>query len=152
METSPVDDGVSFQLGGGVSVVIIRLSGAEPGDDSTFPLDSSLIEPSHDFPVDLGFRGDGRAFRLFVTNERLVHGPADLTDDERTTIERMVASIRFDRWESGETRNGWTALAPVLPNATMEWIGFDGERFIVTNDGDGNRAVLGPIPTLRRRW
>ena len=145
-ETSPVDDGVSFQLGGGVAVVIIRLSGAQPGDDSTFPLDPSVIEPSQDFPIDLGFRGDGQAFRLFVTNERLVHGPGDLTNGERATIERMVTSISFDEWVSGETRNGWTALAPVLPNATMEWIGFDGERFIVTNDADGNRAVLGPIP------
>jgi len=136
-----VDDGVKFSLGDGLFVDVLRLSGAPRADDSSFPLDADRLDgPLTGFT----FRGDGQAFEVFLASEH--GGQVDLSPGQTETLERMVSSIRFHGWESGETRNGWTALAPVYPNSTMEWIGFDGERFIVTNDGDGGRAVLGPIP------
>ena len=112
-----------------------------PRDDSSFPLDFADYEGNNQ----PHFYGDGQTFII-----QWLTGTADpLTPEQSAVVERIVESIRFEHWQVGDQRNGWTAVGKILPASSAEWmyaVTGDGENYIATNV-DGVRTLFGPAPS-----
>jgi hypothetical protein len=127
----------------GVTVRIVHaFDDVSTADDSSFPLSPTDLKgiPGVARSSVMNFRGDGLIFRLDVS--------FGLDADMQALsplVDRMIASIRFEPWSAGETRNGWTAVGPVLASSTAEWLTFDGGHRYATNV-DGRRLLIGPAP------
>ncbi|MEX0984035.1 MAG: hypothetical protein WD096_03185 [Actinomycetota bacterium] len=111
---------------------------APPEDDSSFPL--VLDQPPRD-GGSASFRGDGRQF-FMVT--RGTDRDGELTTEEWSVVQRIIASIRFENWLFGDTRNGWTALHP-RGVVTWDWLGdgSSGGVYVLFDSADGPR-IFGP--------
>jgi len=133
--------------GDGITVEITR--GGEPlvRDDSSFPLDPKGFLFRGEGALIGKFYGDGLPFGFIVMGDET--NPPDLTPDQRAIVDHMIESISMEPWRLGETRNGLTAIAKILPYATADWIVFDGKYYISYYGGDGGRVVLGPAPACR---
>jgi hypothetical protein len=111
-------------------------------DDSAFPLSADDLE-RNEGGRQLSFRGDGLPFILDVrggTTETL-----ELSGQQEQIVRRMIDSIRFEPWQPGDPRNGWTSLGPLpLANATITWIQLEG--------GDWGYAVIDPGLEGARRF
>ncbi len=101
-------------------------------DDSAFPLVVTTLE-SDDGTESL-FRGDGRLFRLRFDLTNPIDGST--RPDEFETVAKIVASIRFEPWTVGETRNGWTAIDRPREDQSY-WAGVGGNQVIAAWTGDG---------------
>jgi len=112
-----------------------------PRDDSSFPLNFADYEGNNQ----PHFYGDGQTFII-----QWLTGTADpLTPEQSAVVERIVESIRFEHWQVGDQRNGWTAVGKILPASSAEWmyaVTGDGENYIATNV-DGVRSLFGPAPS-----
>ena len=121
-------------------IQINRVNGP-PRDDSTFPLNFADYE-SDNQPH---FYGDGQTFII-----QWLTGTADpLTPEQSAVVERIVESIKFEHWQTGDQRNGWTAVGEILPASSAEWmyaVTGDGENYLATNV-DGVRTLFGPAPS-----
>ena len=113
-------------------------------DDSAFPLSASDLR--HDVVWTMSFRGDGLRFHLMVIRPA---GWLDLPPDVLQTIERIIASIRFQPWEDRERRNGWTSLRDEFGPVTdqpIRWFEMDGGTWAyVATDPDGDRTFYGYV-------
>ena len=134
-------DGIVIDIGGGR---------APPGqsDDSSYPLDSKGFLFQGEGGLIGNFAGDGRPFGFVVMAEGTTLTFADMSPAQTAIVDRMISSIRFQSWQLGETRNGFTAVGKVLPAATAEWLTYklSGDHYVSYYGGDGGRALLGPAP------
>jgi hypothetical protein len=128
---------------GDVMLILDRhehVGSSSPGDDSSLPLTFKQLA-SVDGGYRLDFRADGQPFTLSVRADS-----DGLTDQQRATVESIVASIHFQPWEPGEARDGWTAVGRVLPSASAQWVMFESEHWYATYDSEGRRLFVGPAP------
>jgi hypothetical protein len=112
-----------------------------PADDSHYPLAyDSLLTRQSDGVLSGGFRGDGEAFSIRIT-------PSDpqLVPAQEAILRRMVESIHFEGWSTGEKRNGWTSAGAIDTEADGQWVTY-GNSHVFARFKDGQRSVLGPFP------
>ena len=137
--TSLADEIVVNAPSGDPYIQINRVNGP-PRDDSTFPLNFADYENDNQ----PHFYGDGQTFII-----QWLTGTADpLTPEQSAVVERIVESIQFQHWQTGDQRNGWTAVGEILPASSAEWmyaVTGDGENYLATNV-DGVRTLFGPVP------
>jgi hypothetical protein len=148
----------TLDAGGGPSngEVLLTIShGADgpvdaPADDSSFPLSFDNLEPNEG-GHQLSFRGDGLAFILDVRG-----GPeGELSADQEAIVRHMIASIRFEPWESRDTRNGWSVVDPWSEQDPLAgaagivwaWVWVDEDRGWAGVYVPDENVVLGPMPT-----
>jgi hypothetical protein len=127
----------------------LHKGGQDVEDDSIFPVTFKQLAPV-DGGLSLDLRADGLPFTLAVRV-----GSGGLTPAQESNVERMISSISFQPWTTGEIRNGWTALNvggkfDVEAQAKISWQSCDqnGCYVLVYGDyGPGGQGpyVLGPI-------
>jgi hypothetical protein len=140
LEPTPGGPTTVFPPPGEVMLMITHREGGPadlPADDSTFPLSYDDLSPEEGGLTGT-FRGDGLPFDLVIRF-------ADVTDQQTEILRRMVESIRFQAWEVGDRRHGWTAVGKVLPASSAEWLTFQGDHYVASYDGT-MRQFLGPAP------
>lgn len=138
--------GAAFQ-GDGLTVRITNTQGGPlniPSDDSSYPLDADEVLVRGDGDWSGGFSGDGLVFTISVTEA----SGAAISSDQAEMVSRLIESIRFDPWEQNEQRNGYTDAGEITPNATAQWVTFNGGHWYATN-ADGRRVLIGPAPTCQ---
>ena len=79
-----------------------------PRDDSSFPLNFADYENDNQ----PHFYGDGQTFII----QWLTGTPDPLTPEQSAVVERIVESIKFKHWQTGDQRNGWTAVEKSCPH------------------------------------
>ena len=79
-----------------------------PRDDSTFPLNFADYENDNQ----PHFYGDGQTF-IIQWSDRNAR-PSD-AGAERRRRGASWSAIRFEHWQVGDQRNGWTAVGEILP-------------------------------------
>ena len=136
-------------VGDDLAVEITVMAGEGGDDDSSFPLDSSSFlsqaegglvgqyqgdAQSYLFAV---FKGDGGSLQL-----------SDLSDEQKQVLDHMIASITFPASKLGQGQNGWTAIAPIPPSASAEWIvdKLTGNHYLASLTEKGARVLFGPAP------
>ncbi len=129
--------------GDGLSVSVTR--GGVNADDSSFPLDPDGFFIQGEGGLIGSLNGDGLPYKFVVTQEGTTLTKLDAV--QKPIIDRMIRSISFQQWSSGEERNGYTAVGVALPAATAEWITYKGDHYVTYYGGDGGRALLGPAPS-----
>jgi hypothetical protein len=108
-EGEPWPDLSQLSPEGVVLIVTHRDGGSAPtiNDDSSFPLqpeDAAILNAEPPLDRMLAFRGDGLAFSL-------VWGGYDHASPAlRRALDRMVGSVRFEPWATGEERNGFVSV------------------------------------------
>ena len=138
--TSLADEIVVNAPSGDPYIQINRVNGP-PRDDSTFPLNFADYENDNQ----PHFYGDGQTFII----QWLTGTPDPLTPEQSAVVERIVESIKFQHWQVGDQRNGWTAVGEILPASSAEWmyaVTGDGENYLATNV-NGVRTLFGPAPS-----
>ena len=137
--TSVQDEVVISASTGDPYVQIDRVMGDPPRDDSSFPLkfdDYAGDNQPH-------FWGDGQTFII----QWLTGTPDPLTLTDEALVAHMVESIRFEHWQPGDSRNGWTVASDgtnKLPTTSPAWVSANSALWIVTKKGD-YRWAYGPI-------
>jgi hypothetical protein len=137
------DAGAGF-TGDGITVQITR-GGEQRRDDSSFPLDPDGFLSEGEGALIGSFHGDALPFKFVVMGDGM--SPPVLTQQQQLIVDRMIESVRFERWKIGETRNGYSAIGHVHASSSAEWF------YAVTGDGenafstyvDGERMVYGPV-------
>ena len=146
--TSLADEIVVNAPEGDPYIQINRVNGP-PRDDSTFPLNFADYENDNQ----PHFYGDGQTFII----QWLTGTPDPLTPEQSAVVERIVESIKFQHWQVGDQRNGWTAVGEILPASSAEWmyaVTGDGENYLATNvDGSPHpvRARAECVPGTQLR-
>jgi hypothetical protein len=117
-----------------------------PANDTRFPFaPGDVLAPAHRVAPGgwaSGFRGDGLEFGIWV---RVGDNAPVLTASQEEIVRRMIASIRFQPWAAGETRNGWTAFDFTGPDSG--WVTLDGATYVAFVDANGAVWLYGPVPS-----
>ncbi len=141
LEHAPGGPTTVFPPTGEVMLMITHREGGPlepPADDSAFPLSYEDLAPAEG-GLSGTFDASGTGFDLVIRF-------ADVTAEQEAILQRMVASISFEAWHVGDSRHGWTAVGKVLLASSAEWLTYQGDHYVATNDGT-MRQLLGPAPT-----
>ena len=133
----------------GASVTITHL-GADDGppweDSSDFPLRWADLAEIEEGVLQARFRADGSSYVVDVD--------AAATPALQPVIERVLGSIRFQSWDLGASRGGWTAITRLggsedgEPRWEIPWEG--GGAF--WSPGLGYVLPIGPVPGCGASW
>jgi hypothetical protein len=130
--------------GDGITVEITRGGAALSHDDSSYPLEPDGFLFQGEGGLIGKFYGDGLPFGFVVLEDQTTL--PGMTPERQSTVDRMISSISFQPWHvSHDERHGLIAVGKVLPAATAQWIEWRGQHYVAYDDGDGGRALLGPV-------
>jgi hypothetical protein len=127
--------------GGDPYVQINRVPNDPLRDDSSFPLNYAAMAND----PQAHFRGGGQAFIIqWLTGD----GSAP-TPEQAAQFDRITRSIAFPATTLGAVEGGWTAVDPIFPSASAEWVTYKltGDHYIAALTAGGARTAFGPAPT-----
>ena len=133
----------------GQMVLIVQHSDKSPvlRDDSALPLVPDRFIENQGSHGGAFFNADGIEFSIFV----YAANDEPLSPDQERLARLMIASVRFEPWTPGETRNGFTALDPTVDRpaewkqAGLDWQELAGASYAYMENGDEG-VLLGPMP------
>ncbi|HEX6844277.1 MAG TPA: hypothetical protein VF235_04090 [Actinomycetota bacterium] len=146
-QDTPIPDGAPTapSLPGQMIVYVFHASGGpyrQPENDSSLPLACDLLTQVA-AAQGTEFRGDGLPFSFTYAV-----GDDRPTDEQRDIACHMIESIRFEPWQDGETRNGYTLVREGGPvtDARIHWIEMDGGDWaFISTDGSLQRFLNGYV-------
>jgi hypothetical protein len=110
-----------------------------PSNDSRFPLHADQLLSNVEGGLGGHFFGDGQRFNVQVLSPSF---PDPLPETDADILDRMIGSISFEPWKTGEVRHGWEAIA--TPNADVSWVTVRGGVYMLFRTDTGYR-IYGAI-------